>query len=73
MKRKKKISEDDEVENWEDIEEESFFIDNDDFSDEDWRVIFMYKRRVIKRKIGSVDNVFINDRFIVDKFVNEIF
>lgn len=72
MKRKKKISEDDEVENWEDIEEESFFIDNDDFSDEDWRVIFMYKRRVIKRKIGSVDNVFINDRFIVDKFVNEI-
>lgn len=73
MKRKKKISEDDEVENWEDIEEESFFIDNDDFSDEDWRVIFMYKRRVIKWKIGSVDNVFINDRFIVDKFVNEIF
>lgn len=73
MKRKKKISEDDEVENWEDIEEESFFIDNDDFSDEDWRVIFMYKRRVIKRNTGSVDNVFINDRFIVDKFVNEIF
>lgn len=73
MKRKKKISEDDEVENWEDIEEESFFIDNDDFSDEDWRVIFMYKRRVIKWKTGSVDNVFINDRFIVDKFVNEIF
>lgn len=73
MKRKKKICEDDEVENWEDIEEESFFIDNDDFSDEDWRVIFMYKRRVIKRKMGSVDNVFINDRFIVDKFVNEIF
>lgn len=73
MKRKKKISEDDEVENWEDIEEESFFIDNDDFSDEDWRVIFMYKRKVIKRKTGSVDNVFINDRFIVDKFVNEIF
>lgn len=39
MKRKKKISEDDEVENWEDIEEESFFIDNDDFSDEDCEVL----------------------------------
>lgn len=71
MKRKKKTSEDDEVENWEDTEEESFLTDNDDSSDEDWRATPMYKRKATKRKTGSVDNASINDRSTVDKSANE--